>query len=402
MNDFRNSVEMPKDNSGVRLVAVSCPRCGASESKRLFEGEDYLHRLPGRFYVSECSACQLRFQNPRPAQEELAKVYPSEYTHHQSLGAGSGSLAAGAVLPGGSGPSAARQTLRRFVPPMIRRWRWVLVELWHDFLQIRAVPARIIQAGLDEHLRCQLGYSHLPRKGGGGRLVERLLRPYFRWRARCLLIPSFKHDGRLIDLGCANGGFLSQMAAKGWKDLRGIELVPAAAAAARQAGLNVDCDTIEHGLNSFPDAHFDVIVASMVLEHVVNPFEVVALVRSKLKADGTFLFSTVVRDTPDGALFGKYSVSYDYRRHMTFFAENDLHELLARHFRSIVHAHDNVTRDFTRPARWRIERREGGGVDRLFLVIEKLGLLRLLCTILAWMGKMPRLSFSCRGPVAEQ
>lgn len=74
--------------------------------------------------------------------------------------------------------------------------------------------------------------------------------------------------GRMLEIGCASGSFLHEMAAKGWQ-VEGIEFSPEAAAAARALGHKVDTGAVES--IEKPAATYDLIVGWMVLEHLHEP-----------------------------------------------------------------------------------------------------------------------------------
>jgi SAM-dependent methyltransferase len=171
-----------------------------------------------------------------------------------------------------------------------------------------------------------------------------------RWRAGCDLIPRFVPEGRLLELGCGNGETLNKLRDLGWRNLYGVEMSDAAARLARRSGFTVMTTTIEAALETYPDGWFDAIVAEMVLEHLVNPFAVVQRIARKLKPGGEFLFSTVIRDSLDGRIFGRYGVCYDFPRHMVFFRKRDLNELLRPDFDRIQSWHQHTPIDFQRPA----------------------------------------------------
>jgi SAM-dependent methyltransferase len=91
--------------------------------------------------------------------------------------------------------------------------------------------------------------------------------------------------GRLLDIGCGYGQFLSTMASDCW-DLTGLELSESAAAHAVTA---VPSATIQQGdIDSadFPDEHFDCIVLIAVMEHFKDPKAALARYSKWLKPGG--------------------------------------------------------------------------------------------------------------------
>lgn len=74
--------------------------------------------------------------------------------------------------------------------------------------------------------------------------------------------------GRMLELGCASGSYLHQMAEQGWQ-VQGIEYSEKAAQAAAQLGYQVHAGPLETAPN--PDEPFDLIVGWMVLEHLHDP-----------------------------------------------------------------------------------------------------------------------------------
>lgn len=64
----------------LRWEETRCDWCDTSEADLVFEGEDLLLNLPGRFQVVRCRKCGLFRQNPRLQWESLRRYYPSEYS----------------------------------------------------------------------------------------------------------------------------------------------------------------------------------------------------------------------------------------------------------------------------------------------------------------------------------
>lgn len=90
--------------------------------------------------------------------------------------------------------------------------------------------------------------------------------------------------GRLLDVGCAYGAFLSQAREQGF-EVMGVELSQAAAEAARsRKKLNVTTGTIAD--LACPAGFFDVITSFHVLEHLENPVEMLIHAGALLKSGG--------------------------------------------------------------------------------------------------------------------
>jgi SAM-dependent methyltransferase len=96
--------------------------------------------------------------------------------------------------------------------------------------------------------------------------------------------------GRLLDVGCATGSFLSLAQQRGW-DCRGVEVSSFAAAKARdRTGVEVFCGQFEDA--PFPDASFDVITMWDLFEHLPAPPDALRRVRQLLRPGGLVLVNT--------------------------------------------------------------------------------------------------------------
>jgi SAM-dependent methyltransferase len=97
-------------------------------------------------------------------------------------------------------------------------------------------------------------------------------------------------SGRLLDIGCSTGLFLSAAKAKGW-DVRGIEYSPDSARIAREKySLPVDQGELQAG--AYPTGAFDVVTMWDVIEHLPDPRQTVAMVSDILAPDGLLVLKT--------------------------------------------------------------------------------------------------------------
>lgn len=98
----------------------------------------------------------------------------------------------------------------------------------------------------------------------------------------------FLPPGRMLEVGCASGAFLYQMASLGWQ-VQGIEFSAKAAQAAAQHGYRVQVGPLETA--QLYDDPFDLIVGWMVLEHLHDPVSGLQKLRSWAKPSAWLVLS---------------------------------------------------------------------------------------------------------------
>lgn len=104
------------------------------------------------------------------------------------------------------------------------------------------------------------------------------------------LIEQHRSGGKLLDVGCAVGVFLSMARDRGW-DVMGVDVSPFAVSYAREK-LGLDAVAGELEDVELPDKHFDVITLWDVIEHFPDPIATLREVRRILKDDGILFVNT--------------------------------------------------------------------------------------------------------------
>lgn len=107
-------------------------------------------------------------------------------------------------------------------------------------------------------------------------------------RKEITILNKLGKSGRLLDVGCANGGSLRNIPAEFAPF--GVEISPVLAQQANEyckdrGGEVVAADSVS-GIAYFPDDYFDVILMRSYLEHEIQPLEVLKQAQGKLKDDG--------------------------------------------------------------------------------------------------------------------
>lgn len=94
---------------------------------------------------------------------------------------------------------------------------------------------------------------------------------------------------RVLDVGCHTGAFGAGLKQRGC-EVWGVEMNPATAAIARQRLDRVHVGPFDADAD-IPPHHFDALVFNDVLEHFADPWQALALARSKLRPQGVVVAS---------------------------------------------------------------------------------------------------------------
>ena len=132
--------------------------------------------------------------------------------------------------------------------------------------------------------------------------------------------------GRLLDVGCNEGRGLVRYQANGYS-VEGLELNSKAADAARGKGFVVHSDLIE---KFNPSVKYDVVVLSNVLEHSLNPAEMLTHVARVLNSGGQVWISCPNSQSWLRSVFGKYWINWHVPFHISHFSSQTLTDVLQK------------------------------------------------------------------------
>lgn len=259
----------------------SCPLCGHSGHVVYQHLTDRAYSVPGDWQIICCSNCRSGWLNPVPVPKDLPRCYAAGYYTHET------------PPPPSMGSSKVIAFLRGAV------------------------------------LSVQKGYEHLRPEGHLVPAIGRLslLIPAIRRRASFNLgemVVPYRKGGRLLEIGCGDGSYLSLMRMLGWT-VYGIEPDPMAAEVARAAGCDVHVGTIEDA--QFEAESFDAVVSHHVIEHVYDQKSFVSSAGRLLTNGGVMVVQTPNFQSLGHRLFGADTFSLDPPRHLCLFTPTSLRRL---------------------------------------------------------------------------
>jgi len=263
-----------------------CPACGHAQRSLLYGGltdQSYLC-APGRWDLYRCGGCGCAFLDPRPTRQTIALAYGNYYEHTADAPA--------------AGPSAAARG--------------------HGWRSLR----RAIRNG---YLNSRFGYGLEPASRLGPLIVPLL--PRQREKAdeyvRRLSLPP--GHPRLLDVGCGEGEFVTEMARLGW-DAEGIDPTADAVAAARARGARVtQGDLTDLALD---DRAFDAITFRLVFERIPDPVAALRACHRALKSGGVVWIATPNLHSDASRTFCGAWIFLEAPRNAVLYTPLSLHRLL--------------------------------------------------------------------------
>lgn len=257
----------------------ACARCGADRTVVVRGVPDFSGHMTGTWDFARCEPCDAWWALLPPSDTCHAELVPDSYPTHLDprdlLGVGTGPL----------------DRVRHAVKWTVLRHAW----------QYNTGPRRPIADLLGSAIarlpsvRRRIGLNNVLMVGGP--------------------------PGRLLDVGCGNGEYLITMARLGWRG-EGLEPDDAAAKVARRHGVNVRTEAIERAV--LRDGAFDAATASHCLEHVADPWGMLARLARAVRPGGRIV---VAVPNPAGAAaqhFGRWWRAWDPPRHLVLLGPRGL------------------------------------------------------------------------------
>lgn len=157
---------------------------------------------------------------------------------------------------------------------------------------------------------------------------------------------------KILDIGCGNGAFASLVKQKNGAEVWGIELMEDEAKVAVDVLDKVFVGNCEKHIGGLPENYFDVIYMNDVLEHLVDPYSVLEILKSKLAPNGVVISS--IPNVRFFRTFSKVLFSKDWKydeygvmdkTHLRFFTGKSIKRMYEELGYSILtHEGINVTR----------------------------------------------------------
>jgi 2-polyprenyl-3-methyl-5-hydroxy-6-metoxy-1,4-benzoquinol methylase len=244
----------------------SCLLCREPGARLYVDMVDWLFGVPGSWGIRHCEGCDIAWLDPQPIPQDVGKLYSRYYTH-----------------------------VSKIPVTRLERLRQTMVEC----------------------AEADLGYAVDRPKGILSRLLFRV-RPLARTAALQVLGLPASDIGALLDVGCGNGEFIDRMRSLGWK-VCGVDPDPKAVSHARSRGLEVFSDVV----SDIPASNqFDVITLNHVIEHAVDPVDLLRECRKRLRpGTGRLVMTTPNINSLGHWWFKDFWRGLEVPRHFVLFSE---------------------------------------------------------------------------------
>lgn len=135
-------------------------------------------------------------------------------------------------------------------------------------------------------------------------------------------------DGRILDIGCANGGLLGELKRAGYTNVQGADPSPACARTARQL---YDVEVMNASMFDIPEdtGGYDLLILGSVLEHILDLNGAVQKLRALLRPNGRVYLE--VPDMTRCSLLNDAPYQEFSAEHINYFGPVSLQNLWGKH-----------------------------------------------------------------------
>lgn len=168
--------------------------------------------------------------------------------------------------------------------------------------------------------------SHTDKDRGLLATIYQMVKKYAIKRKLALIKKRNGGIGKLLDIGAGTGDFLAAAKKVGWQ-VDGVEPNRRANDLAKEKGL-----VLQTELETFQDAHFDVVTLWHVLEHIPNLEETVAQLSHLVRPGGTLIIAVPNFKSYDAKYYGQFWAAYDVPRHLWHFSQKAIRQLFRKSF----------------------------------------------------------------------